>query len=99
MVSSSAQLFLAGEVNADGKEHADSGRAEAVVPAEDFTEPGMGKNTTVVYTAEPNGKIKVTVDGIDANGKSYRVGRLIFVALDGVNCLLVAASTCFHRFR
>lgn len=32
--------------------------------------------------AEPNGKIKVAVDGIDANGKSYRVGRLIFVALE-----------------
>jgi hypothetical protein len=30
--------------------------------------PGMGKTTTVVYT-EQKDKIKVTVDGVDANGK------------------------------
>jgi hypothetical protein len=30
--------------------------------------PGMGKNTTVVY-AEQKGKISVTVDGVDKNGK------------------------------
>ncbi len=31
-------------------------------------EPGMGKNTTVVY-AEQGDKIKVTVDGVDKDGK------------------------------
>lgn len=31
--------------------------------------PGMGKNTTVVYTAEKNGNIKVSVMGVDASGK------------------------------
>jgi len=30
--------------------------------------PGMGKNTTVVY-AEQGDKIKVTVDGVDKDGK------------------------------
>ena len=30
--------------------------------------PGMGKNTTVIYT-EQKDKIKVTVDGVDKNGK------------------------------
>jgi len=30
--------------------------------------PGMGKNTTVIYT-EQGDKIKVTVDGVDKNGK------------------------------
>ena len=30
--------------------------------------PGMGKNTTVVY-AEQGGKIKITVEGVDKNGK------------------------------
>ena len=30
--------------------------------------PGMGKNTTVVYT-EQGDKINVTVDGVDKNGK------------------------------
>src|SRR5436309_13835180 len=30
--------------------------------------PGMGKNTTVVYT-EQKDKIKVTVDGVDKDGK------------------------------
>ena len=30
--------------------------------------PGMGKNTTVVY-AEQKDKIKVTVDGVDKDGK------------------------------
>ena len=31
-------------------------------------EPGMGKNTTVVY-AEQKDKIKITVDGVDKDGK------------------------------
>ena len=31
--------------------------------------PGMGKNTTVVYTEEKGNKIKVTVDGVDKDGK------------------------------
>jgi hypothetical protein len=31
-------------------------------------EPGMGKNTTVVY-AEQNDKIKITVEGVDKDGK------------------------------
>ena len=31
-------------------------------------QPGMGKNTTVVYS-EQGGKIKVTVDGVDKDGK------------------------------
>ena len=30
--------------------------------------PGMGKNTMVIYT-EQKDKIKVTVDGVDKNGK------------------------------
>ena len=30
--------------------------------------PGMGKNTTVTYTAQGD-KIKVTVDGVDKDGK------------------------------
>jgi hypothetical protein len=30
--------------------------------------PGMGKNTTVVYSGEKN-KMKVTVDGVDKDGK------------------------------
>jgi len=31
-------------------------------------EPGMGKNTTIVY-AEQNDKIKITVEGVDKDGK------------------------------
>jgi hypothetical protein len=31
-------------------------------------EPGMGKNTTVVY-AEQKDKIKITIDGVDKDGK------------------------------
>jgi hypothetical protein len=31
--------------------------------------PGSGKNTTVVYNEAMLGKVKITVDGIDANGK------------------------------
>ena len=31
-------------------------------------EPGMGKNTTVVY-AEQKDKIKITVEGVDKDGK------------------------------
>ena len=30
---------------------------------------GMGKNSTVTYTEEKNGKIKVTVNGVDKDGK------------------------------
>ena len=39
--------------------------------------PGMGKNTTVTY-AEQKDKIKITVDGVDKDGKpthSVRVGK------------------------
>src|SRR5216684_3289219 len=32
--------------------------------------PGMGKNTTVTY-AEQKDKIKVTVDGVERDGKAY----------------------------
>jgi hypothetical protein len=31
--------------------------------------PGMGKNTSVVYAEEKDKKIKVTVDGVDKDGK------------------------------
>ena len=31
--------------------------------------PGSGKNTTVTYTAEKGDKIKVTVEGMDKDGK------------------------------
>jgi hypothetical protein len=31
--------------------------------------PGMGKNTTVVYEEQKKDKIKVTVDGVDKDGK------------------------------
>ena len=31
-------------------------------------EPGMGKNTTVVY-AEQGDKVKITIEGVDKNGK------------------------------
>jgi len=31
--------------------------------------PGASKNTTVVYTASPDGMIKITSDGIDKDGK------------------------------
>jgi hypothetical protein len=31
--------------------------------------PGGGKNTTVIYTAMPDNMVKVTVDGVDKNGK------------------------------
>ena len=31
-------------------------------------EPGMGKNTTVVY-AEQGNKVKITIEGVDKNGK------------------------------
>src|SRR6266567_4612510 len=34
--------------------------------------PGMGKNTTVTYT-EQKDKIKITVDGVDKDGKAYPV--------------------------
>jgi hypothetical protein len=32
--------------------------------------PAMGKNTTVTYTEEKNGKIKVTIEGVDKDGKA-----------------------------
>ena len=31
--------------------------------------PGRGKNTQVVYTDAMGGKVKITTDGVDANGK------------------------------
>jgi hypothetical protein len=31
--------------------------------------PGTGKNTTVVYKAASGGQVKITADGVDANGK------------------------------
>jgi hypothetical protein len=37
-------------------------------PKSKFT-PGVGKNTTVVYKDAIGGKVKITTDGIDANGK------------------------------
>jgi hypothetical protein len=37
-------------------------------PKSKFT-PGTGKNTTVVYKDAIGGKVKITTDGIDANGK------------------------------
>ena len=37
-LSAGAQIFLAGEVDAGGEEHADAGRGEAVMPAIDFAE-------------------------------------------------------------
>jgi hypothetical protein len=32
--------------------------------------PGTGKNTMVVYKAATGGQVKITADGVDANGKS-----------------------------
>jgi hypothetical protein len=32
--------------------------------------PGMGKNNTVVYAAAAGDKVKVTVDGVDKDGKA-----------------------------
>ena len=43
--------------------------------------PGMGKNTAVTYT-EQGDKIKVTVDGVDKDGKVLWTGR-ITVSADG----------------
>ncbi len=32
--------------------------------------PGMGKNSTVIYSAEKGDKVKVTVEGVDKDGKA-----------------------------